>query len=175
MTTSLRRLLAWPVDALAFIAAAGTRRWERVEGLRVVRKFAEAGSNVVVDSGCVFLPPSNVSVGSDVYIGPGCYFLTSNATIRIGSGVVFGPQVAIVTGDHNTAAAGRMFDAREKRPSDDADVTIEDDVWIGFRATILKGVTVHVGAVVAAGAVVTRDVPGRHIVGGVPAKVLRVR
>jgi acetyltransferase-like isoleucine patch superfamily enzyme len=99
--------------------------------------------------------------------------MTSEAQIRIGSGVIFGPQVAIITGNHNIGVQGkRMFDIREKRPCDDEDVTIEDDVWIGFRATILKGVTVGTGAVIAAGAVVTHDVPSYHVVAGVPAKTI---
>lgn len=55
------------------------------------------------------------------------------------------------------------------------DIIVEDDVWIGFRATILSGVRIGQGAVVAAGAVVTRDVPPYAIVGGVPAKVIGYR
>lgn len=54
-------------------------------------------------------------------------------------------------------------------------ITIENDVWIGYHATILNGITIHNGAVVAAGAVVTHDVPPYAIVGGVPAKVIKYR
>ena len=63
----------------------------------------------------------------------------------------------------------------DKHPEDDQDVHIEDDVWIGTNTTLLKGVTVGRGAVVAAGALVTKDVPPYAIVGGVPAKVLKYR
>lgn len=55
------------------------------------------------------------------------------------------------------------------------DITVDDDVWIGYSATILSGVHIGQGAVIAAGAVVTRDVPPYAIVGGVPAKVLKYR
>ena len=55
------------------------------------------------------------------------------------------------------------------------DIVVEDDVWIGYRATVLSGVRIGQGAVVAAGAVVTNDVPPYAIVGGVPAKILRYR
>lgn len=54
-------------------------------------------------------------------------------------------------------------------------VVLEDDVWIGYRAIILPGVTIHKGAVVGAGAVVTKDVEPFAVVGGVPAKVIKYR
>ena len=54
-------------------------------------------------------------------------------------------------------------------------VTIEDDVWIGDRVIILPGVSIHTGAVIAAGALVNKDVPAYAIVGGVPAKILKYR
>ena len=64
---------------------------------------------------------------------------------------------------------------KEKRPEDDRDIVIESDVWVGANSTILRGVTVGEGSVIAAGAVVTKDVPPYSIVGGVPARVLKMR
>lgn len=63
----------------------------------------------------------------------------------------------------------------EKRPEDDKGIVFEGDNWVGANATILKGVTVGQGSVVAAGAVVVKDVPPFSIVGGVPAKVIKMR
>lgn len=63
----------------------------------------------------------------------------------------------------------------EKRPEDDKDIVFEGDNWVGANATILKGVTIGQGSIIAAGAVVTRDVPPFSIVGGVPAKVIKMR
>ena len=63
----------------------------------------------------------------------------------------------------------------EKRPSDDPGVIIKDDVWIGTRAIILAGVTIDTGAIVAAGTVVTKSVPSYAIVGGNPAKIIKMR
>jgi len=63
----------------------------------------------------------------------------------------------------------------EKSPDNDKDVVFEGDNWVGANATILKGVTVGKGSVISAGAVVTHDVPPYAIVGGVPAKVIRMR
>ena len=57
----------------------------------------------------------------------------------------------------------------------DKDIVVEDDVWIGTRAIILKGVTIHKGAIVGAGAVVTKDVPPYSIVAGNPAKIVKMR
>lgn len=67
------------------------------------------------------------------------------------------------------------MDSKEKLPENDAPVVIEDDVWIGANVTILKGVTIGRGSVVAAGVVVTKSCPPYSIIGGVPAKVLKMR
>lgn len=91
---------------------------------------------------------------------------------------MFGPEVSILGGNHNTSVLGRfMFDVgeNEKRPEDDRDVVIEEDVWVGTRAIILLGVTISRGAIVGAGAVVTKNVPAYAVVGGVPAKLIKWR
>jgi acetyltransferase-like isoleucine patch superfamily enzyme len=138
--------------------------------------FASAGDNVSIGEGCEISPGRNVYVGSDVFMGRDCWLTAPNARIVIGSKVMLAPQVAIITGDHNIGTVGRaMFDVENKAAEDDLDVVVEDDVWIGFRATILKGVTIGRGAVVAAGAVVAETVPPYAIVGGVPARVLKMR
>ena len=63
----------------------------------------------------------------------------------------------------------------ENLPENDQDIILEGDNWIGANSVILKGVTICRGAVVAAGAVVTQDVPPYSIVGGVPAKIIKMR
>lgn len=84
-------------------------------------------------------------------------------SIRIGYGVAIGPEVMIRDSD-NHSVDGKVATAP---------VVIGNQVWIGARAIILKGVTIGDGAVIAAGAVVSRDVPAGALVGGVPARVLR--
>ena len=139
-------------------------------------RLGAAGDNVRIGDGCDFSGPGNVFLGNDVYIGNDCWLTAPNARIIIGNKVMFAPQVALITGDHNTRVVGTaMFDVHDKAPGDDADIRIEDDVWVGFRAIVLKGVTLGSGCVVAAGAIVTRDVPCYAIVAGSPARVVGMR
>ena len=89
---------------------------------------------------------------------------------------MFGPNVTVMGGDHNYSQIGRyMFDVKDKSPLDDLPVIISNDVWLGAGCTILKGVTIGEGAIVAAGALVLKDVPPFSIVGGVPSKVIKER
>ena len=140
--------------------------------------FKRCGERVNVPASCQITGAENVSAGHDVFLGRNTCILTTRAQVLIGTYVMFGPGVTIITGDHRTDIIGKYMlcvtDA-EKRPEDDQDVIIEDDVWIGANATILKGVTVGRGSVVAAGAVMTKSCPPYSIVGGVPARVLKTR
>lgn len=118
----------------------------------------------------------NLSVGDDVYIGPRALFVATESRIFIKSKVLFGPGVTLIGGNHRISDVGHfIYDVKEKQPGDDLDIHIEDDVWVAANVTILKGVTVGRGAVVAASSLVIRDVPPYAIVGGVPAKVLKYR
>ena len=139
--------------------------------------FKTCGKNVIVGKNSS-ITYKNVSVGNSVSIGRNAEFICTRAEIKIGDHVMFGPHVFMITGGHRTDIKGRFMDEignDEKRPEDDRDIVLEGDNWIGANATILKGVTVGKGAVVAAGAVVTKDVPPYSIVGGVPAKVIKMR
>ena len=93
------------------------------------------------------------------FIGRNCCFQSEHGTIVIGDHVMFGPGVNIHGGDHDTAPGPTPMKSRTKSRGDDGEVRIGNDVWIAANAIILAGVTVGDGAVVAAGAVVTRDVP----------------
>lgn len=119
-----------------------------------------------------------ITVGEDVNLGLRPILSATSSHIKIGNHVFFGPEVSVHGGNHRFDVIGRFMSTItevEKRPDDDKDVIIEDDVWIGTRAIILQGVTIGRGAIVAAGAVVTRNVPPYAIVGGVPAQLIRFR
>ena len=112
----------------------------------------------------------SLRMGPYGYIGPGADIPVG---VEMGKYVLIGPGLVITGGDHRFDRPGvaMVFSGRaEPEPC-----VLEDDVWIGARVTILKGVRVGRGSIVAAGAVVTKDVPPYSIVGGVPAKVIRQR
>ena len=120
----------------------------------------------------------NMSIGDGTSIPKGSTFYCTIAPLTIGKKVIFGPKPTIITGDHRIDIIGKYIidvtDA-EKGPEHDAPVVIEDDVWCGANVTILKGVTIGRGSVVAAGAVVTKSCPPYSIIGGVPAKQIKMR
>lgn len=125
-----------------------------------------------VDDSFRMFPPfytdfgKNIAIGKDVFINSGCNFQDQGG-IQIGDGALIGHNVVLATINHD-------LNPEENRKNHYAPITIGAHVWIGSNATILPGVTLGDWAVVAAGAVVTQDVPPRTVVGGVPAKVLKV-
>ena len=124
----------------------------------------------------------NLSVGDGTSIPKGSTIYCTDAPCTIGRKVVFGPKPTIITGDHRIDLIGKyIIDVTVddkfidgKNPYD-APVVIEDDVWVGANVTILKGVTIGRGSVVAASAVVTKSCAPYSIIGGVPAKLIRMR
>ena len=118
----------------------------------------------------------NLSIGEGASIPKGAVFYCTEAPLTIGDKVIFGPNPTIITGDHRIDVIGKyIIDSHDKLIENDAPVIIEDDVWTGANITILKGVTIGRGSVIAAGAVVNKSCPPYSIIGGVPAKVLKYR
>lgn len=127
-------------------------------------------------------PPNTVEVGKRTYGRLLIYNDIKGRKLKLGSYCSVADEVTFLLGiDHRTMNISTYpfkqmlvdrysFDAISK-----GDIVVDDDVWIGYRATIMSGVHIGQGAVVAAGAVVTKDVPPYAIVGGVPAKVIRYR
>ena len=107
----------------------------------------------------------NITIGKNVFINTCCNFQDQGG-ITIGDGSLIGHKVVLATLNHGFAPEDRCT----LYP---APITIGRNVWIGASATILSGVTIGDNAIIAAGAVVTKDVPPNVIVGGVPAKVMK--
>lgn len=124
-----------------------------------------------VGEGFTLFPPfytdfgKNIAIGRNVFINSGCHFQDQGG-IAIGDGAPIGHNVVLATVNH-------ALEPEKRRRNRYAPIRIGENVWIGSNATILPGVTLGDWAVVAAGAVVTKDVPPMTVVGGVPARVLR--
>lgn len=136
----------------------------------IVEIFSELTGNKV-DSSFMCFPPfytdfgKNITIGKNVFFNIGCSF-QDRGGISIGDGTMIGMNVTIATLNHGLPLETRNV----TYPSP---VIIGDNVWIGSNATILPGVKIGDNSVVAAGAVVTKDVPENTVVAGIPAKELK--
>lgn len=133
--------------------------------------FAEFGREVFVDYHCYFRYPSKIKIGNNVAINMGCEFFPSrqfkDAYITLEDDVVLGPNVTFF---------GAGQDSRiEALPDIAASIQICRGAYIGGNSTIRYGVTIGPGAVIGAGSVVTKDIPGNVIAAGVPARIVKQR
>ena len=136
-----------------------------------IRKLFSELIGQELDEGFGLFPPFNadyglnIKIGKNVFINSGCCFQDQGG-IEIGDNTLIGQQVVIATLNHdmNPNFRANMFPKSVK---------IGSNVWVGAKATILPGVTIGNGAVIAAGAVVTKNVPERAVVAGVPAKIIK--
>ena len=147
-------------------------RWTGYIPSHYIRRFVyrfwgiKIGKGSAVHMGAVFYYPRNISIGDDSIIGEGTV-LDGRDKLVIGSHVDIASEVMIYNGEHD------INDENFKPVF--SPVTIEDYVFIGPRSIILPGITIRKGAVVGAGAVVTKDVGEFKVVGGVPAKEIGER
>ena len=110
-------------------------------------------------------------VGDDVGISQNC-FIQVRGKVTIGSHVMFGPNVSIFSENHGFADLDIPMISQ---PTVRGEVIIEDDVWLGTRSVILSGIRIGKGSIIAAGALINRDIPPYSIVAGVPGKVIKSR
>lgn len=140
--------------------------------------FGACGRDVLIKpSTSIFKGLRNIYISDHVRIARYATIYSTNAKVTIGPKVGIAPYLKIITGNHRTDVVGHyMFDGDyEKRPENDRDVLIEGDNWIGINVTILSGVNIGRGCVIASGAIVTKSFPPYSIIGGVPAKILKWR
>ena len=148
-------------------ALGATREAEREERRRILRELFAAGGDTVLMQPPFFCDyGSNIELGERVFFNFNCVVLDVCA-VRIGSFSLFGPAVQSYTAMHPLGAEQR------RREEFGKPVEIGSDVWVGGGAIILPGVRIGSRAVVGAGSVVTRDVPGGVLAAGNPCRVVR--
>jgi maltose O-acetyltransferase len=130
------------------------------------------GVKVVISKDCNFSHPENVVIYDYVYIGPRAR-VSSYGKVVFGKGTIIGPDLVIHTANHNYQKDIKTipYDAE----LDIKDVVINDAVWIGSNVIILPGVKIGKGSVIASGSVVTKEVSDYSIIGGNPAKLIKMR
>lgn len=129
--------------------------------------FGETGDNLYVTPPFQVDYGRHVEIGNNFYANMDCIFLDVNK-IKIGNNVMVGPRVSFYTAGHPIDPQIRIEELEFGLP-----ITVEDNVWIGGSATILPGVTIGKNSIIAAGAVVTKDVAANTIFGGNPAQLIR--
>lgn len=152
---------------------------ELVELQGLARRGVVLGDDVTIGRFASIRPSSyyGVDIGEGLSVGSGSAigayaWIGASGFVEIGRDVLLGPRVSILPENHVFADVERPI--KEQGVVRDG-VVIEDDCWIGSNVAILAGVRIGRGSVVAAGAVVTKDVPPGAVVGGVPARILRMR
>jgi acetyltransferase-like isoleucine patch superfamily enzyme len=188
---------------LRFCARNGmlTPNYARLLGRYLLRRYASAAGRRIRTSGMLFLGRrleltigrrGEVRFGRFVWVGDGCKIRCHEGVVEIGDKTVFGQECTISAyqrvriGEQCVIADRAMFIdfdhgvVEVERPIRlqgiyKRDVVVGSNVWIGYGACVLRGVTVGDNAVVGTNSVVTRDVPANAVVGGVPARILRMR
>lgn len=163
-----------------YIFEQGRRLRNRVSLKFAVRKNVVFGHSLHVGPGSVIEAPHHLSIGDNVYVGKNC---TIECDGSIGNHVLIANMVGLVGRyDHDYSVVGMpvrqspwIGDLDYDGPGKGLKIVVEDDVWVGYGAILLSGIKVERGAIIAAGSVVTRDVPPYAIVAGTPAKVLSYR
>ena len=140
---------------------------------RALLRFAGAriGADARICSGTRVHMTGELTIGAGTWFGLYGAIVGGDAPVSIGANCDIGPYLVICTGTHErNPGEGRAAGAGYSKP-----VRVDDGVWIGTRVTILGGVTIGQGAVVAAGALVNKDVEPRTMVAGVPARVIELQ
>jgi maltose O-acetyltransferase len=125
----------------------------------------DAAQGVSINGHTWFYGRGNIRIGKDTWIGPGCrFYATAGTTIDIGANCDIAPEVSFVTGTHDLGTA-----QRRAGPGRSDSISIGEGCWLGARATILGGVRIGRGSVVAACALVLSNLPEDCVAAGVPA------
>lgn len=170
VTASLSQRILW---ALYEQLAAPVPYWPGVRLRRLVLEWfgARLEDGAVVHDHVHIVGPRWLGIGRNASVSPGA-ILDCRGGLTIGDSTMVGIQAILLTTNHRTT---RLDVPMIDQGMEKAGVVIERDVWIGARAIVLPGTRIGQGAIVAAGAVVTKDVPAYGVVGGIPAALIRMR
>lgn len=141
------------------------------DNIDTVRELLSEIIGIEIDESTTIFPPfytnfgKFISIGKNVFINHACSFLDMGG-ITIEDEVLIGPKVNLITENH-------PIDPNDRRALITNPILIKSRAWIGAGATILPGVTIGKNSIIAAGAVVSKDVPDNVIVGGIPAKIIK--
>ena len=159
------------------------------------RRLFKTFLNNILESGIRIECPRNVELGSSSYFGFDCKIYASefskvkigsdcefnsnvminargNGSITIGNNVLIGPNVVLRSSNHSFENLEKSI---SKQGMNHGEIIIKDDVWIGSNCVILQNCTIGKGSIIAAGAVVTKDIESYSVVGGVPARLIKKR
>jgi len=141
------------------------------------KEFGYIADNVIFSPPYNFGNKGNIFIYDNVGIGPNSFISATNAKFIIKGNCAIAENFTVHTGNHAHVVGKSVSDINEKnKPKGyDKDVIIEKDVWIGCNVTLLSGIIVGRGSIIAAGAVVTKDVPPYSVVGGVPARFIKLK
>lgn len=140
-------------------------------GMKVGNNFSLGKNSIIECTGVIRELGEELIIGDNVGIAANA-FIAMRGKVEIGSNTIFGPNVSIHAENHNFSDIDKPI---KLQGATRKGVKIGEDCWIGSKAVILDGVTIGSHSIIAAGAVVTKDVPEYSIVGGVPAKVIKSR
>lgn len=143
---------------------------ERIKSKMAYKRWRKQHPRVVLCQPYTITNMDNLLLGEDIYIGPDSWFVL-RGKCQVGNGTIFGPRCKIHTSNHNYEGEMLPYD----HIYNVKDVCIGENVWIGADVSIMPGVTIGEGAVVAACSCLTKDVPPLAVVGGNPAKVIKYR
>ena len=151
-------LTNWMPDNVLFL---------RLRGALSKPFLGECGNNLRLGRNVTFYNPSNIHLGSDVYIAYGGWFMAGEK-ITIGNEVLFGPYCVVVSSNHRRTNRSFRYGEPNQKP-----IVVEDGVWVGTHVSLLAGCLIGQGSLVAAGAVVSGVFDADNLIGGVPAKIIK--
>lgn len=169
----IKNLLVCTYEDISFLVFALPRHklFNLIKSSYLRIQGAKIGSKITYYPGIKINPARNITLGDNVDLAWGV-LITTGGGVEIGDRTMIGYRTQVLSSNHNIPPnKGRIFGAGHS-PSK---IIIDKDVWIGANCVVTAGVHIGEGAVVAAGCVVTKDVPPFVIVGGVPARIIKER